>query len=101
MNERFLNIAKQLKDANDKQDWALLTELDAQVRVELQAVIASMRTKEDRAQLLSILRRYEKVYSLVLKDSLKHRDEISMELKQITRESKAANTYLDSSQYKA
>lgn len=101
MNERFLNIAKQLKDANDKQDWALLTELDAQVRVELQAVIASMRTKEDRAQLLSILRRYEKVYALVLKDSLKHRDEISMELKQITRESKAANTYLDSSQYKA
>ncbi len=101
MNERFLDIARQLKEANDKRDWQSLTGLDAQVRNEIQKALAGIKTEQDRDLAVSVLKRYEKIYELVLQDSVKYRDEISNELKKITRESKAASSYLDSSRYKA
>lgn len=101
MKNIFAAFAVQLKDANDRHDWSILEELDARIRSELESAIANIKSEQDRLQVISFLSSYEKIYGLILRDSLKYRDEISQELKKVTRENKAANLYLDSSAYKS
>lgn len=101
MKNIFVAFAAQLKDANERHDWTLLEDLDKRIRSELEQAVANISSEQERLQVISFLTSYEKVYGLILRDSLKYRDEISEELKKVTRENKAANMYLDSSSYKS
>ena len=69
------------------------------MRADIESAVKCIETDRDRQLVMSFLKRYEKIYSLILKDSVKYRDEISKELQKVTKENKVANTYLDSSGY--
>lgn len=100
MNEQFLKLAKQLREACEAQDFEAIGLLDLKVKEELQCIIEGVKTDQDKAFAVSILKRYEKIYNLIIQDSIKNRDEISTELRKVIRESKAANMYLNSAAYK-
>lgn len=100
MNEQFLVLAKKLKEASEKRDFEAMIELDKEVRLALQDSLAMIKTDKEKELAISVLKRYQKVYDLIMKDAVKYRDDISVELKKLTKESKAANFYLDSSKFR-
>ena len=95
----LLNDIKKLKLACDQQDWNALKLLDQKINADIRVLLSNVKHEEDRVRVMTYLQSVEKVYQLVVEDSVKHRDEISKELKKITQDNKVANLYLESSQY--
>jgi hypothetical protein len=95
----FSELVEQLRQASDQRDWEQLAVVDAKIKAVLSQAISAAKSETDRVKLSEYLSRFQRVYRLILKDSVKYRDEISTELKKVTKDNKAANLYLDSSRY--
>jgi len=98
-SERFTPLIKELKKACDQQDWNELKRLDQQINSDIRTAIAAANSEQEIARLSTYLKGVQRIYKLIIDDSVKHRAEISVELRKITQDNKVANTYLDSSQY--
>ena len=92
-------LIKDLKIVFDQRDWKALSSLDKRINVEINTALQKIHSDQDKQELTRLLTRIDNIYSLLIKGGEKHRDEISLELRKITRDQKAVNKYLDSSGY--
>lgn len=95
--ESFSALTKELKSACDQRDWEGLKSLDLRVRRTIEQAVLDASSETERQHLAMYLRRVQKIYQLLIKDSEKHRNQIATELQKLTRDQKAVNSYLDSS----
>ncbi len=96
--DRLQVLSKELKQAFESRDWDRLAQLDDQLRLELENAVKSV--VDNDPVFVSLLKRYQRIYELMIRGAEKHRDEIISELKKVTKENKAANVYLQSSAYR-
>ena len=92
-------LIKDLKTVCDQRDWKKLSSLDKRINVEINTALQKVHSDDEKKELTRLLSRIDNIYRLLIKDSEKYRDEISLELRKITRDQKAVNKYLDSSGY--
>ena len=96
-NNSISNSIKALKQACDSQDWTQLKRIDEQILSDVQSMVESAQSEQEKQKLASYLTSIHRIYQLVIEGSEKHRDEISAELRKITQDRRAANSYLESS----
>jgi len=95
--ESFSGLARALKSACEEGDWERLKSLDERVRKNIEQAVTATTSEKEHEQLIAFLKRLQRIYQLVVEGSEKHRNEIATELKKLTRDQKAVNSYLDSS----
>lgn len=99
MNEQITVLIQNLQRACDSQNWELLEQLDGQIRQALPEIIASASSAQEKELLALELKSIQKIYDLVIQGSRKNQTEIAKELKKITKDRNAANSYLGVSQF--
>ena len=97
--DSLAQLIKDLKTVCDQRDWKELSVLDKRITVEINTALQNANLDEEKKDLTQLLTSIDNIYRLLIKDSEKYRDEISLELTKITRDQKAVNKYLDSSGY--
>jgi len=95
----LVELVKNLQQACTSKDWEQLELLDSQIKQTLQELIASVNDAQEKEKLALDLKSIQKIYELVIDGSKKHQLEIAAELKKLTRESNAADSYLGISQF--
>jgi len=95
----LVELVKNLQQACASKDWEQLEMLDSQIKQTLQELIASVNDAQEKEKLALDLKSIQKIYELVIDGSKKHQLEIAAELKKLTRESNAADSYLGISQF--
>lgn len=99
VNETLIELIKNLQQACASKDWEQLEMLDGQIKRSLQEIISSANKLQDKEKLALDLKSIEKIYELVIDDAKKHQLEIASELKKLTKERNAADSYLGVSQF--
>ena len=97
--DSLAQLIKDLKAVCDQRDWKELSSLDKRINIEIKTALQKVNSDAEKKELTRLLNRIDNIYRLLIKDSEKYRDEISLELRKITRDQKAVNKYLDSSGY--
>ena len=97
LDKSLTDLAQELKEACERRDSERLTLLDEQIKKLVAHHVAESEGETESAQLVAYLKRLQAVYQLVISDSVKHRDEIASELSKLTKDKKAASSYLNSS----
>lgn len=92
-------LASELKTAFDNSDWSKVSELDQCVREEFER-LSAIDSPEVNQVLVNSLKRYERIYELLIKGAEEHRSEIVSQLSKIKKESQVADTYLSSARYR-
>lgn len=88
-----------LQEACQSQEWEKAARLDEQIKLKLSQFLEFAKTDQQKQQLAAWLKNVQRIYDLIITDSEKHRDEIGAELKKLSRDKKALNSYLDSASY--
>jgi hypothetical protein len=99
VNETLVELIQNLQQACASKDWEQLGILDEQIKKNLQEIISSAKKTQDKEKLALDIKSIQNIYELVIDGSKKHQLEIAAELKKLTRESNAANSYLGISQF--
>lgn len=92
-------LMSELQAACQSHEWERAQQLDEQVKGKISHLMSLVKTDEQKAQLSQWLKKVQHLYDLIIEDSESHRDEIANELKKLTRDKKAMNSYLDSAGY--
>lgn len=98
--QSLLTVLNQLKDAIDEEKWQRAEELDREIKRGLESAISSSSTPEDKQNLVELMTRIQSLYSLLISHSEAARAKVSEELKKLSKDKKAVNFYLKSSQYR-
>jgi len=99
MSEVFSGLIQKLQQACDSKDWEKLKSLDLEIKESLIHAISIAKSQQEKARLAEGLKGVQRIYQLVIEDSVKHQAEISSELKKMSRDKRAANSYLGVSQF--
>ena len=99
MNKELSDLMQSLQQACESKNWEQLKLLDQKIKSNLQSSISTANNEQEKIKLMSDLKSIQKIYELVIDGSTKHQLEISTELKKLTRDQRAANSYLGVSQF--
>lgn len=99
VNATLVELIKNLQQACTSKNLEQLALLDGQIKQSLQVIISSANNAQEKEKLALDLKSIQKIYELVIDGSKKHQLEIAAELKKLTRERNAADSYLGISQY--
>lgn len=99
MNETLGVLIQNLQQACASKNWEELAKLDEQIKHDIQVMISSAQSAQQKEVLSLDLKAIQKIYDLVIDGSQKHQLEIASELKKISKDRNAANSYLGVSQY--
>jgi len=99
MDRELAGLIHSLQQACESKNWEQLQLLDQKIKSNLQSSISTSINEEEKVKLMSDLKSIQKIYELVIDDSKKHQLEISTELKKLTRDQLAANSYFGVSQF--
>jgi hypothetical protein len=99
-NQTLLDVLTQLKNAIEQQDWTTAEKLDICIKESIGSAVLNAKSDEAKRSLTNLLKSVQSLYGLFISNTEESRRKISVELKKITSDKKAANFYLKSSQYK-
>ena len=99
MNELLEELIQSLKQACTSKNWEQVKQLDGQIKSSLQEIIASANNVQEKENMISDLKTVQKIYDLVIDRSRNNQSEIATELKKITKDRNAADSYLGVSQF--
>ncbi|GEM_PF-1899817 len=84
---------KQFKVATESKDWDAVSTLDTEFRAELENAMSLVSNDTNASKLVSFLERANSIYELVKSGAEKNRDEITEELRQLSKDQRAAASY--------
>ena len=99
VNETLVELIQNLQQACASKNWVQLEQIDGQIKQYLQEIISSANSEKEKEKLALDLKSIQKIYDLVIDGSKKHQLEIASELKKISRDRNAADSYLGVSQF--
>ena len=99
MNDELSGLIKDLQQACTSKNWEQLKLLDQTIKSYLQRSVELAQTEQQKLGLASDLKSIQDVYQLVIDESGKHQLGISVELKKITSDQRAAKSYLGVSRF--
>jgi hypothetical protein len=92
-NQTLLDVLTQLKNAIEQQDWTTAEKLDICIKESIGSAVLNAKSDEAKRSLTNLLKSVQSLYGLFISNTEESR-------RKITRDKKAANFYLKSSQYK-
>tara|TARA_R110001592_G_scaffold138511_6_gene357809 strand:- start:23936 stop:24247 length:312 start_codon:yes stop_codon:yes gene_type:complete len=98
-NQTLLDVLAQLKIAIEKMDWSTAEQIDQRIKANIESAVLHAKTDEDKNSLIALLKSIQSLYTLLISNTAESQSKISVELKKITSDKKAANFYLTSSKY--
>jgi DNA repair ATPase RecN len=99
VNELLEELIQSLQQACTSKNWEQVKQLDGQIKSSLQEIIASANNVQEKENMISDLKTVQKIYDLVIDRSRNNQSEIATELKKITKDRNAADSYLGVSQF--
>jgi hypothetical protein len=99
VNETLGELIQSLQQACTSKNWELIEQLDEQIKQSIQGIISSAHTTQEKEMLSLDLKAIQKIYDLVIDGSRQHQLEIAAELKKISKDRNAADSYLGVSQF--
>jgi len=99
VNEILGELIQNLQQACASKNWEQLEQLDGEIKQHLQEIISSAKNAQEKEKLALDLKTIQKVYDLVVDGSRKNQLELASELKKISRDRNAADSYLGVSQF--
>ena len=92
-------LIRNLQQACVSKNWEQLAQLDEQIKQQLQEMISSAKNEQEKEKLALDLKSIQKIYDLVIDGSKSHQLEVASELKKLSRDRNAADSYLGVSQF--
>ena len=99
VSDQVRELIKGLQSASAAKDWTQLELLDKKIKQYIQEAIQSAKTDQEKQQLSLDLKSVQKIYDLVIGDSKENQLEIASELKKLSRDRNAADSYLGVSRF--
>ncbi|MFT5717362.1 MAG: hypothetical protein ACI9T7_001553 [Oleiphilaceae bacterium] len=99
VNELLGGLIKNLQQACTSKNWEQVELLDVQIKGSLQEIISSANNAQEKETIILDLKAIQAIYDLVIDGSRKNQLEIASELKKITKDLKAADSYLGVSRF--
>ena len=93
------DLIQQLQRACESNDWEQLKELDQNIRSAVDSLLSAESASKDKEDVISILKKIQRIYQMVIEDSVKNQTEISKELRKLTKDQQASSSYLNISQF--
>lgn len=99
MNQALKELTLNLQQACASKNWDQLKLIDEQIKNKLQEMSLSAKTTLEKELVASELKKIQNIYVKIIEVSEQHQFEIASELKKISKDRNAANSYLGVSQY--
>ena len=99
VNEILGELIQNLQQACASKNWEQLEQIDGQIKQNLQKMISSANNAQEKEKFALDLKAIQKIYDLVIEGSKQNQFEIASELKKISRDRNAADSYLGVSQF--
>lgn len=93
----LLFMLDQLKQAIEQSDWLAASELDARIKADLEQAIGNAHDQQDKQVLQALLLQVRQVYQLLVENSEAARKQISLELRRLSQDKKASDSYTKAS----
>ena len=103
MNNKNISLQEtlsQLENAIEQQDWKRAEALDQSIKLHVEGLVSQADSEGDNAKVIDILTKIQALYGQLIAGSEQARLKLSVELKKVSNDNKAANFYLKSSQYR-
>ena len=98
--QKLLDVLSQLKKAIECEDLVAVSELNNVIKSGVERAVQDATSESEKNSVKALLNQIQVLYQLLISNTEESRSKISLELKKISSDKRAANFYLKSSQYR-
>ncbi len=98
--QKLLDVLSELKRAIECEDLEAVNKLNNLIKSGIEKAVQDATSESEKDSVKALLNQIQALYQLLISNTEESRSKISLELKKISNDKRAANFYLKSSQYR-